>query len=416
MNDRSKCKERPLTGALFFAFGERPAITDGRKVRIQAHFPGFGGPLSLKNCLHHARRAVHVYAPIEKPTVHELKISLPLGKMALDHQARPGQFLIQETGTGAWSIEFYRKQTSLLGKLAASRFWKRKSFQISVALAAGALFTVGINNFSAFRSGLPFAPPGASQAKAPQSISIAPATYAADPIDLSKLPPPIVEQDGKLPESTLTAGAAGQAGQLSPPAQNLQVAQPAAPNSPQAAVSPTVNTATAKVAQPAVQGAPPLPAQIRPPMPSPVAAATVPDRKAPAVAPAPVKPAANTSADDAKIAVFNEPALALAKPNPGPAAAAAAAATAGTAAAQGGVSAGPVLLTPKVGSTPPSSKSAIRMLAIQDPSSIVVTNPTTRLPMVVKVGQSLPDGSTLKSVDKTALTAVTSKGDQLVLN
>jgi hypothetical protein len=380
-------------------------------VRIQAHFPDIGGPLSLKNCPQDARWAVHFHAPIEKPTVHELKISLPLGKMALDHQARPGQFLIQETSTGAWSIEFYRKQTSLIAKLTGSRFWRRKSFQISVALAAGALFALGINNLSAFRSGLPFAPPGASQAKATQSISIAPATYAADPIDLSKLPPPVAEQEARLPDPAPTAGVAGQVGQATPPAANLQVAQPAVSNAPQPTVSPTVTAATAKVAQPAAQASPPLPAQIRPPMPSPVAAANVPDRKAPPVPAAPAKPAANTSADDAKIAVFNEPALALAKPNPGSPAAAS-----GTAVIQGSVSAGPVLLTPKVGSASQSAKSGIRMLAIQDPSSIVVTNPTTRLPMVVKVGQSLPDGSTLKSVDKTALTAVTSKGDQLVLN
>lgn len=56
-----------------------------------------------------------------------------------------------------------------------------------------------------------------------------------------------------------------------------------------------------------------------------------------------------------------------------------------------------------------------RILAVPDTGSIVITNPATRLPMVVKLGEPLPDGSTLKSVDKTASSAINSRGETLTL-
>lgn len=343
------------------------------------------------------------------PTVHELNISLRLGKMALDHQAKPGKYLIQEAETGAWMVESNLRRTSLLARLAAISFWKRRSFQITAALAAGVLCTLGLNNLSGQQSALPFASPAAPHATAPQSISLAPATYATDPIDLSKLPPPIAEPDASLSEP---AQASETPSQQVPAAATTPVTPPAAPSLKQPPAVVPASAGASKIAQvPAKPLASPLPAPIRPPMPSPVAAVKAPDRKVPAAAP--VKPPANPSADDAKMAVFNEPALQLAKPNGGPAAEPS---TGGAVPVPGIVSSGPVHLTPKVGSTAPASKTGVRMLAVQDPSSIVVTNPATRLPMVVKVGQSLPDGSTLKSVDKTALTALTSKGDQLVLH
>lgn len=341
--------------------------------------------------------------------MHELNISLPLGKMALDHQAKPGKYLVQEAETGAWMVESNLRRTSLLARLAAINLWKRKSFQISAALAAGVLCTLGLNHLSGQKASLPFASPASPQATAPQSISLATATYAADPIDLSKLPPPIVEPDASLTEP---AQATESPSQQVPAVATAPLLPPAAPTSkPPTAVVPA-NAGAAKVAQvPAKPPASPLPAQIKPPMPSPVAAIKAPERTAPPTTP--LKPTVNPSADDSKMAVFNEPALQLAKPNGAPAAAPA---TSGAVPVSGIVSSGPVLLTPKVGTAPPASKTGVRMLAVQDSSSIVVTNPATRLPMVVKVGQSLPDGSTLKSVDKTALTALTSKGDQLVLH
>lgn len=350
-----------------------------------------------------------------KSTVHQLQISLPLGRMALEHNAKPGQYLLQDEGTGNWKIESSGQRASRWARLIASRFWTRGSFQVSAALLAGALIATGFTSLPPFTAGLPFAPPSTNQPIHPQSISIAPSSYGSEPIDLSKLPPPIVEADAK----PLEDGASAQRADLSPPPPAQQApatAQKAlapAPNTaPAAAAKPPVtqsNVSSGKVTPPPSQPAAPLPARLALPMPSPVAAAVVPERKAPAPVAQP-KGQAPASPEDSKIAVFNEPALQLAKPT----------------AAQGNTSApvvqapaaasGPVVLTAKAGTPAPGAKSSVRMLAVQDPASIVVTNPTTRLPMIVKVGQQLPDGSTLKSVDKAASTAVTSKGEQLVLN
>ena len=56
-----------------------------------------------------------------------------------------------------------------------------------------------------------------------------------------------------------------------------------------------------------------------------------------------------------------------------------------------------------------------RILAIPNTDSVVVTNPSTRLPMVVKIGDRLPDGSVLKSVDKANSNALNSRGETLSL-
>lgn len=134
----------------------------------------------------------------------------------------------------------------------------------------------------------------------------------------------------------------------------------------------------------------PLPLNTSLPLPSPRETAQAP------------KVAAKPIADDSPMAVFNEP-LQLAKP------------------AQ-------QLTMPPMAKTgqelvsqgssnngKPIGAAKVRMLAVQSPTSIVVTNPQNRLPMTVKVGDSLPDGSVLKSIDKTNATAVSSRGETLVL-
>jgi hypothetical protein len=63
----------------------------------------------------------------------------------------------------------------------------------------------------------------------------------------------------------------------------------------------------------------------------------------------------------------------------------------------------------------PSTSQSVNILAVPTSESIVVTNPTTRLPMVVKVGDRLPDGSTLKTVDKSTSSATNSRGETLSL-
>jgi hypothetical protein len=61
------------------------------------------------------------------------------------------------------------------------------------------------------------------------------------------------------------------------------------------------------------------------------------------------------------------------------------------------------------------TKTPVRLLAIPANNSVVVTDPTTRLPVVIKVGEALPDGSTLKSADKASSTALTSRGESISL-
>lgn len=56
-----------------------------------------------------------------------------------------------------------------------------------------------------------------------------------------------------------------------------------------------------------------------------------------------------------------------------------------------------------------------QILAVPNAESIVVTNPSTRLPMLLKIGDRLPDGSVLKSIDKSSSTATTSRGETLSL-
>lgn len=65
--------------------------------------------------------------------------------------------------------------------------------------------------------------------------------------------------------------------------------------------------------------------------------------------------------------------------------------------------------------TKAAQQATIRILAIPVNNSVVITDPSTRLPVVVKVGEVLPDGSVLKSADKATSTAVTSRGESISL-
>lgn len=65
--------------------------------------------------------------------------------------------------------------------------------------------------------------------------------------------------------------------------------------------------------------------------------------------------------------------------------------------------------------TPAHALPAVRLVAIATDTTIAVTDPKTGLPISRRIGETLPDGSTLKSIDMVSGTATTSTGKRLAL-
>lgn len=307
--------------------------------------------------------------------------------MALAHQARNGQHLIQDSESGDWQIVTAFKKPTLWAQFRNSKFYSNTYLRLGLACVAGAGISMGINHIKTSPEVfLPITAHVSREPVPPISINLAPSAYALEPTDLSQLPPPIgmvqtdIASNGPLPEK------------FADDVESTKVIQPAAEQAKPSPKAPTV-----KAVSPAVRLAlSPLVPVAKPPMPIP---ATTP-KAAHVQEPSPKMSNNTSSKDDGKMAVFNEP-LQVAKPP--------AAVTLPPL-----VSQGPTTSTATKNSTSsPSARPGVRMLAIESPSAIVVTNPLTRLPIVVKVGESLPDGSVLKSIDKTS--AVNSRGEVLVL-
>jgi hypothetical protein len=330
--------------------------------------------------------------------------------MALEHQSRDGQHLKQDSLTGAWQIVAGLQKPSLWTRVRNSKLYTNTYFRLGLACVAGALVSMTFNKIGTSPNGsLPIAVQVENAPAPPKSISIESGTYALVPTDTSGLPPPIVvgpgadAENSPLPlelasvavgtiSNSLDAAPTNESDSKAISKTGSSTAIPANPHAPVAVASPVRPTINALPITPAAKLPLPLPISVSPPKAAAQQVAASAKKTSSPVA----------GQDDGKMAVFNEPPLPLAKP--------------ATAAAL------PSPVTPSVQTAAalkspasPSGKTGVRMLAVQSPTAIVVTNPSTRLPIVVKVGESLPDGSILKSIDKTASTAVSSRGEVLVL-
>lgn len=324
------------------------------------------------------------------------------------HTAKPGLHLEQDQGTRFWRVASHGPKQTLAQRFRASvkAFAQSKVGIASVAAVAGVMLAMAANHLSgvSFRLNpeLAFAsPPGTT------TIDVAQVAYTSGQSGSGTddlLPPPIQVQD---------------------PAMGVQMALPT----------------SAAIVPPSVSLPPVLPAVSQPKAP-PKAQPKAPPTTAAKV---PVK-------DDSPMAVFNEPlppkspVSVSPPPQPLPQANPSVQATQRLAtpavlvatkpsASQTTTVAAPVekqaVVQPPVGNSATTIKATdvqlsqsnagrgvtqqARILAVPDTGSIVITNPATRLPMVVKLGEPLPDGSTLKSVDKTASSAINSRGETLTL-
>lgn len=326
--------------------------------------------------------------------------------MTLEHQAREGQYLKQDALTGNWQILSIRPKPSLWRRFRTSFLFTNAYWGAGLACAAGVLFAMAFNHidFPTSPVSLPIAVM-TSEPTPPQSISIATSTYALELTDLGSLPPPIAvgsNTEGSTGPIPVDAGSVqaettkpGVAAPLDKKAAELKPTAGSLPPPPiKAEVAPVATPSRLPVSAAAVKPAEKLP--LPPSIHLPKAAVKQAVQTGPKAATQP------EGQNEGKIAVFNEP-LQLAKPS------------------AGAVLPPPIASAPQTPASPrspassPSGKNGVRMLAVQGPTSIVVTNPSNRLPMVVKVGEALPDGSVLKSIDKTASTAVNSRGEVLVL-
>lgn len=335
----------------------------------------------------------------------QLLITIPLGRVSMAHTAKPGLHLEQDQGTRFWRVASHGPKQTLAQRFRASvkAFAQSKVGIASIAAVAGVLLAMAANHLSgvSFRLNpeLAFASPPKTTTIDVAQVAYTSGQSGSGTDDL--LPPPIQVQD---------------------PAMGVQMPLPT----------------SAAIIPPSVSLPPVLPA-VSPPKAPPKAPPSI-------AAKVPVK-------DDSPMAVFNEPlppkspVSVSPPPQSPPQANQSIQATQRPAtpvvlvatkppASQTTTVAAPVakqaVLQPPVGNSAttikatdaqPSQPNAdrgvtqqqARILAVPDTGSIVITNPATRLPMVVKLGEPLPDGSTLKSVDKTASSAINSRGETLTL-
>jgi len=337
----------------------------------------------------------------KNPAVSQILITIPLGRVSMAHTAKPGLHLEQDQGTRFWRVASHGPQPTLAQRFRASvkAFAQSKVGIASVAAAAGVLIAMGANHLSgvSFRLNpeLAFASPTQTT-----TIDVAQVAYpsgqsgsGADAL----LPPPIQVQDQAVGVQMPLPTSAP----IIPPSVSLPPVLPAV--TPPKAPPPIAAKVPVKDDSPMAVFNEPLPPKspvsVSPPPQSPpqanqsIQATQRPGTPAVLVA---TKPPANqtttVAAPVAKQAVVQPPV---------------------------GNSATTIKATESQPSQPNADRGVTqqqaRILAVPDSGSIVITNPATRLPMVVKLGEPLPDGSTLKSVDKTASSAINSRGETLTL-
>ena len=331
--------------------------------------------------------------------------------MAMAHTACDGIHLEQDPKSGNWKVVSVLSKPSLWSRARGLRIFKNGWIRTGLACVVGAVVAMAFNHISPFNKAAPLPIAIAPQPEPiqPRSISLAQSSYAIEATDPSSLPPPIVvlsaAEEGiskSLADAAIPAASAASA-----TSEAVALVHKTPAQTGPAPVQAGANTPAAKAA--------PIVQPLQPPAPVRAAAPLLPPAKLVATVPAPLPkapPAQQVAAaatakqsqpagqDDGKLAVFNEP-LQLAKPTQAP-------------------TLPPVVATAAQSQSQPGNKAqppknGIRMLAVQSATAIVVTNPTTRLPMVVKIGDQLPDGSVLKSIDKSASSAMSSRGDSIVL-
>lgn len=294
------------------------------------------------------------------------------------HTAKPGLHLEQDAASGMWQIASHAPKLTRLQKLWAKTAYLRSNKWI-VASAAGAagvslaLLASNITTFSHSSNN-----PVVLFKAAPQpttSIALAAVDYGQPGAsDSSALPPP-VQNPGPLPQLPFQTDLA-----------------PLAANEPQPAGN---NAASSRqTAQPrAIPADVPMAVFNEPLQPKTIATPQV---------SAPVQPGANQQPQSRLgPVVLSASSVTQSKPVPN------------------SKSVGVTSTAPNESAGAQSSgltgESRAHILAVPNAEAIVITNPATRLPMMVKLGERLPDGSTLKSVDKNSSSAVTSHGETLSL-
>lgn len=301
-----------------------------------------------------------------------ISINIPLGRIAIGHTAQPGLHLQQDEATGLWVIASHIPKTTRWTRfLQTVQSYRSSKWMLACSAGvAGVVFAFAASQISGAWL-LRKNPVVALQAAPLSTTSIAVAQVAYSSVQALPL------QTGVLPLPIQTA-----------------LPDHQTPNLPESFATGMPSPAL------------PLSQEFKQPAPS--------TKK-------PVK-------DDAPMSVFNEPLQSKLAPVP---------TTAVVIAPQASARTPPVSLTPTRSEAPAknapqtfpvsvgnenraeaqrsSASLPLSILAVHSQDSIVVTNPTTRLPMVVKVGDPLPDGSLLKSVDKTTSSATTSRGETLSL-
>jgi type IV secretory pathway VirB10-like protein len=308
--------------------------------------------------------------------VSELSINLKLGRVAMAHTAVSGLHLEQDEQTRLWRVSTRVPSQSWLRRLSQT-VRSRRAAKIGLALGT-VLMAVA---FAAIFSYVPSAgilrndPPLALQPPPPE---IAKPTS----IEVAKVP---------FPEGTFGTQEASPL-----PAPMFEAALNSAPVLPAMPLSRD-KVKSAQVIPPSA----PVGAQ-KPKQEAPMAVFSEPPPSSPVASSDAVKtPARAEPVDQSKNQLPKQRPLELASSPANPPSA-------------------PTSKTPDMSgdagsATARTNGNAIRILAVANSESIVVTNPTTRLPIVIKVGESLPDGTVLKSVDKAASTAQNSRGETLSL-
>ena len=297
------------------------------------------------------------------------------------HTASAGVYLYQDPHSGVWQVGSSAKKQTFAQRLwlATLPFRSSKLVIGTSAATAGVILSL-LASYFVLNGGLPKNPILALQPPPPstQSVGLSDAPYMAAnapvaealPLPTSpgeiQLPPPLIVKESQ-PLAPL--------GNMPPSVANVRPQTPAKVQSKDEAPLAIFNQPLqpkAVESQPGKQPNGPLSVQTR--------------------------------ADSVVTGVQATPVRNDQSPTPGAQKTVQSAATAGNSAAD------PAALVVR-----PSTPQAVNILAVHTAESIVITNPSTRLPMVVKLGDRLPDGSTLKTVDKSNSSATNSRGETLSL-
>lgn len=291
-------------------------------------------------------------------TVNHINVSFPLGKMIFAQTSVEGLNLVQDPITGRWETIKSGRGLSAFARLKLRYFGPAKSrttFKVNLGIAF-AVCALGVGT-TIFFSWAPMQTGRYSTSEtSPPKVVIKPGLPSQE---APSVPASITVDSGAYVEQR------AESSDPLPPPMSLQVPQAVIPQ----------------------------------PMPAPAKLSTTVPPIAPTAPPVNAKAPQAKAEESNPISVFNEPLPLLKSPLtmlPSPA-------TSGQ--VQAVQAAKPVQPT----------KTAIRILAIPENNSVVVTDPSTRLPLLVKVGEALPDGTTLKSVDKANSSALTSRGESISL-